>query len=96
MEGTRNLPIGVELVKRGIVTESEIEIALNYQKAHPNKKLGDILNILRLCEPNRLITAIGEILEEKAMLITAAHIKIDFLEYISIDVAKNNKQYLLK
>ena len=91
MEGTRNLPIGVELVKRGIVTESEIEIALNYQKAHPNKKLGDILNILRLCEPNRLITAIGEILEEKAMLITAAHIKIDFLEYISIDVAKNNK-----
>ena len=31
-------PIGIELVKRGIVTESDIEKALDYQKSHPNKR----------------------------------------------------------
>ena len=30
-------PIGIELVKRGIVTEEDIEKALDYQKTHPRK-----------------------------------------------------------
>lgn len=87
----RRLPIGIELVKRGLVTENDIEIALNYQKAHPNKKLGDILNTLKLCDPNKLINAIGEILEEKPILLTPAMIRIDFLEYVSMDVAEKNR-----
>lgn len=91
MENKRGLPIGIELVKRGIVTETEIEIALNYQKAHPSKKLGDILNTLKLCDSTKLINAIGEILEERAIILTANQVKIDFLDYISIDVAQKNK-----
>ena len=47
MELRRKQPIGVELVKRGVVTENDIVKALAYQKAHPYKKLGDILNILK-------------------------------------------------
>ena len=39
-------PIGVELVRRGLIKESDVEVALSYQKEHPDKKLGDILNIL--------------------------------------------------
>ena len=46
MEIKRRMPIGVELVKRGIVTENDIEKALEYQREHPNVKLGDILHIL--------------------------------------------------
>lgn len=42
MEMRRRLPIGVELVKRGVVTETDIEKALEYQRNHPNTKLGDI------------------------------------------------------
>ena len=45
MEIKRRMPIGVELVKRGIVTENDIEKALEYQREHPNVKLGDILHI---------------------------------------------------
>lgn len=91
MDNKRGLPIGIELVKRGIVTENDIEIALNYQKAHPSKKLGDILNTLRLCDSEKLIKAMGEILEEKAIILNPNNITIDFLDYISIDVAQNNK-----
>ena len=46
MDIRRRQPIGVELVKRGIVSESDIERALEYQREHPNKKIGDILYIL--------------------------------------------------
>ena len=34
MELRRKQPIGVELVKRGIVTETDIENALQYQEEH--------------------------------------------------------------
>ena len=40
MEMKRRLPLGVELVKRGIVTERDIEQALEYQRNYPNMKLG--------------------------------------------------------
>ena len=84
-------PIGIELVKRGIVTESDIEKALDYQKSHPNKKIGDILDILELCDSNILINAIGEILDEKAIYLLEKDIRIDVLEYISLDIMKQNK-----
>ena len=35
MEIKRSQPIGIELVKRGIVTEADIDKALDYQKKHP-------------------------------------------------------------
>lgn len=84
-------PLGIELVKRGVVSESDIEKALDYQKLHPNKKMGDILNILGLCDAHVLIKAIGDILDENAMLLQEQDVKINILEYISLDIAKQNK-----
>jgi len=91
MENKRSMPIGIELVRMGVVTEREIDIAINYQKTHPNKKIGDILYILKLAEPNRLLNGIAEILGERAILLTEDKIKIDILEYVSLDVAQNNR-----
>lgn len=84
-------PLGIELVKRGVVSEGDIEKALDYQKLHPNKKIGDILNILGLCDPHVLINAIGSILDENAILLQEQDVKINILEYISLDIAKQNK-----
>ncbi len=84
-------PLGIELVKKGVVSESDIEKALDYQKIHPNKKMGDILNILGLCDPHVLINAIGDILDENAIYLQENDIKINILEYISLDIAKQNK-----
>ena len=90
MEGKRP-PIGVELVKRGIVNEGDIEQALNYQREHPDKKIGDIIYELDLCDPYRLITAIGEILGRKGILLRQNMIKINISQYLSFDIAKKNK-----
>ena len=84
-------PLGIELVKKGIVSEADIERALDYQKMHPRKKIGDILNILKICEPITLINAIGEILDEKAIYLQENDVKLNILEYISLDIAKQNR-----
>ena len=91
MDAKKRQPLGIELVKRGIVTEEDIERALDYQKAEPKKKIGDILNILRLCDPNVLIQAMGEILDERAILLKESDIKISITDYISLDIAKQYK-----
>ena len=91
MDSKKRQPIGIELVKRGIVSEEDIEKALDYQRAEPKKKIGDILNILRLCDPYILIDAIGEILDEKAIYLREADLKINMLDYISVDIAKQYK-----
>jgi len=91
MDTKRNMPIGIELVRRGLITEDDIQIALNYQKENPNRKIGDIIYILKLCDSNKLVEAIGEILGEKTMILHTSDIKIDFLEYIALDVALKNK-----
>lgn len=88
---TRRQPIGIELVRKGIITQADIEKALEYQKTHSNKKMGDILNILQVCDSYTLIQAIGEILGENGMLLNPEDINIKLEDYISLDVLKKNK-----
>ena len=91
MDLKRRQPIGVELVKRGIVTENDIEKALEYQREHPKKKLGDILYILEVCDPFKLVEAIGDIIGTKGVLLTNKTLKIKITDYLSLDIAKENK-----
>ena len=91
MDLKRRQPLGVELVKREVVTEADIEKALNYQREHPNMILGDILYELDVCSPYILIKNMGEILGEKGMLLRPNNIKIRLTDYISLDVAKKNQ-----
>ena len=91
MDAKKRQPLGIELVKRGIVTENDIQRALDYQKAEPKKKIGDILNILRVCDPYLLIDAMGEILEERAIYLKEADLKVNLLDYLSLDIAKQYK-----
>ena len=91
MEVRRRQPMGVELVKRGIVNENDIEKALQYQRNHPNKKIGDIIYRLDLCDPTILIEAIGDIIGSKGILLSPNMIKVNLTNYISLDVAKKNK-----
>jgi type IV pilus assembly protein PilB len=85
------VPIGVELVKRGVVTEADIQNAIDYQKEHPEKKLGDILNILNLCPERELIKAMGEILGEKVIILRPDNVNINVSNYVSLDTLKTCK-----
>lgn len=91
MDVRRRQPIGVELVRRGIVTESDIDKALQYQRNNPNMRLGDILYVLDVCDPKILIEAIADILGEKGIVLKSNNIKVNITDYISLEVAKKNK-----
>lgn len=91
MDMRRRQPIGVELVKRGIVTETDIQKALEYQREHTDIKLGDILHILQVCDPQILIEAIGDIVGTEGILLTESSIKIKLTDYLPLDVAKKNQ-----
>jgi type IV pilus assembly protein PilB len=91
MDIRRRQPMGVELVKRGIVSEADIERALAYQREHPNRKIGDILYMLDVCDPITLINTIGEMVGSRGILLRENMIKIKLTDYISLDVAKQYK-----
>ncbi len=91
MDLKRRQPIGVELVKRGVVTETDIQKALDYQREHPDMRLGDILYEIDACDPSYLIKNIGEILGEKGILLRGNTVKINLTDYISLDIAKKNQ-----
>ena len=94
MDTKRRQPIGIELVKKGILTENQIQTALDYQKVHPKEKLGDIIHNLKLCNDFQLLNAIGDIFNEKTMFLTKTDVKIPMEEYISLDVLRKNNAVL--
>lgn len=81
-------PLGIELVRRGIVTQDDITKALDYQKQNPSEKLGDILYIQHAAEPERLLRSIGEILDEKVIMLSTENVKINVSDYISTDMMR--------
>ena len=78
----RNVPIGIELVRRGIVTEADVKEAIKHQKNHPNKKLVDILHTLNVCDEKILLKALGEILNEKVVLLTKASLSVQPTDFL--------------
>ena len=90
MATNQRLPLGIELVKRGIVKQEDITQALEYQMTHPKEKLGDILNDLRLADPKLLLNAMGDVFGEKVIYLTDEDVKIDITKYISVDIAKES------
>lgn len=88
MDSKRKGPIGIELVRRGVLTQSDIDKALEYQRRNPNKKIIEIISILNLCDQYVLLQVLGEILNEKAIMFSYNDVKIDIKNYISLDMAK--------
>ena len=85
------IPIGVELVRRGIVTDSQIRQAIEYQRLHPNMKLGDIIYTLGLADETQLASAISEIFGFSAILLDTTKITINPRTFYSLDIAKETK-----
>ena len=91
MDRSRKMPIGVELVRRGVVTEEQINAAIEYQKTHRKMKLGEILREISDCDEKVLINAIAEIFGEKGVALKYNDIKINIEDYISLDIVKDCK-----
>lgn len=91
MDIKRRLPIGIELVRKGIVTEEQVNQAVEFQKSNRKMKLGEILRDITDCDETVLIGAIGEILGEKGIILNINDVNLNVEDYISLDLAKECK-----
>lgn len=91
METNKRGPIGIELVRRGLLTQSDINRALEYQRKHPEKKIVEIIRTLNLCNEYVLLETLGEILNEKPIMLTQNDVQVNINQYISLDVANKYK-----
>ena len=91
MGSNRKMPIGIELVRKGVVTEDDINEAVEYQKTHRKMKLGEILKEITDCDEGVLIDAIADILGEKGIPLRYSDIKINVEDYISLDIVRDCK-----
>ena len=91
METNKRGPIGIELVKRGLITQADINKALDYQRKHPEKKIVEIIRTLNLCDEYVLLEALGDILNEKTIMLSGNDVQISINKFISLDVANKYK-----
>ena len=87
----KNQPLGIELVKRGVVSGQDIEKALKYQETHRSRRIGDILYILNVTDPNELIKNVSEIIGKKGIYLTQDTVRLEPTDYIPLDIMKKNK-----
>ena len=62
-------PLGVELIRRGLIKDSDINEAVNYQKSHPGVKLGEAFHLLKIVPDKELLDVIAEQIEAKPIIL---------------------------
>ncbi len=83
-------PIGVLLIRKGLIKESDIDKAIEYQKTHRGVKLGEVFHILKVCDDQSLLNTIGEATGYKPVQLDPV-LKFPFTQYISLDIIKQHK-----
>lgn len=81
-------PIGVELIKKGLLTQSQVERVLDYQKNHRDMKFAEIVDVLDMCNKTELLNVLSEKLK-----VTPAYledgVEINPVEFLPRDVIIN-------
>ena len=82
------IPVGLELVKRGVLTDTEVKKALEYQVLHPGMRLVDIIEKL---DRKLLLEETGKIFGVEGIDIKPEDITVSITEYYPLDIAKITK-----
>ena len=90
MNNEGKLPIGEEFIKRGVLTDKDVRIVLNYQEEHPELKFGEIVDILDMCDKEDLLDVLSSNLEVKSALIERK-LSVDPLNFLTSDIIVTNR-----
>ena len=85
------IPVGLELVKRGVLTDTEVKKALEYQVLHPGMRLVDIIEKLGITDRKLLLEETGKIFGVEGIDIKPEDITVSITEYYPLDIAKITK-----
>ena len=85
-------PIGVDIVNSELITEEQLNEALAYQKNHPELKLGEVVDVLNMCDKSELLKILSQKLGVKSIALDE-NINIDYTKYLSRDTVINSKAF---
>ncbi len=91
-QNKRNVPLGVFLIRKNLITERDIDTALAYQKEHPEKRFAEVLHSLNLCSDEELLKALAEKFGCKHYILPKNTFeKFNGQDYIPFDTMRQNK-----
>lgn len=85
---SKNNPIGVEFIKKGILTEAQVDRVLNYQKDHRDLKFGEIVDILDMCDKESLLNIIADKLKVTPEMLNG-EIDVNPVQFLPRDIIIN-------
>ena len=85
------IPVGLELVKRGVLTDTDVKKALEYQVLHPGMRLIDIIEKLEITDRKLLLEETGKIFGVEGIDIKLEDITVSITDYYPLDIAKITK-----
>ncbi len=83
-------PIGIEFIKRGLLTESQVERVLQYQKDHKELKFGEIVDVLEMCDKKKLLDVLAYKLQLNSVMLDTK-LDINPVEYMPRDMIVSYK-----
>lgn len=88
----RKNPIGIEMVNAGLITQTQLDEVLMYQKNHPELKVGEIVDVLNMCDKKDLLKLLSDKLGVRAVVLNDNE-DIEYTQYLSRDTVVNNKAF---
>ena len=87
---TKKSPVGIEFIKRGLLTEAQVDRVLEYQKEHKDMKFGEIIDVLDMCNKSKLLEALSFKIQVNPVLLED-EIEINPVQYLPRDMIINYK-----
>ena len=83
-------PIGIEFIKRGLLTDSQVDRVLEYQKQHRDLKFAEIVDILDMCDKTKLLEALADKIQVTPVMLED-ELEINPVEFLPRDIIINYK-----
>jgi type IV pilus assembly protein PilB len=87
---SKKSPIGNEFIKRGLLTEEQVNTVLEYQKDHKELKFAEIVDILDMCDKAALLDVLSYKLQVTSVMLDGK-ISINPVNYLPRDIIINYK-----
>ena len=83
-------PIGVEFIKKGLLTDSQVDRVLDYQKQHKELKFAEIVDILDMCDKAKLLETLADKIQVTPVMLEDT-LDINPVQYLPRDIIINYK-----
>lgn len=87
---SKRSPIGIEFIKRGLLTENQVDRVLEYQKEHKELKFAEIVDILDMCDKSALLDVLSYKIQVTGVILDG-EIEINPVKYLPRDIIINYK-----